>query len=414
MDLWYEENIDDLFSNDESIDSVAMSFFSAIGHTCASTPLYTDRDPMHFVYGTLATKTVLSPSDRSALLLAKSISLLFIMDGSVFVSAKNNIINYFAVDLFATRGNRSVAASEIQMVVARIVASNTVIFFRNEDAYMLSFSLKNPDGKGSVVFSDWFSAGSHDDCFYESLAAFNFSFASANAFYADFCQAVARHYYTYPCSRELARYEILPAILGTENEREYLTRDDLSDMVRNILLKPINDYGEDYIDEFISDYSSDEFDDIDFDLLEYELEQMGAFDDDFQDTSFEDEIELAAQASSTQNPSFDSSGIPANIMCNPDKLLAWLDEHDNEPNNDVETRPTLLETISSEDLLLEALELEDLDYIDNRSKGGVFWIVGGPEISLFIDDLSTKLGYVFTFKAGGGRATTGEDAWWSK
>lgn len=415
MDLWYEGHIDDIFSDDESMDSIAMSFFSVIGHTCTSTPLYSDSDPMHFVYGTLATKSVLSPSDRASLSLVKNISLLFIMDGSVFNKVKNNTINYFAVDLSVPEGNRSFAASEIQSVFARIEKGNTVILFRNQNAYMLSFSLRNSDGKGSVVLSDWFSAGSHDDCFYESLAAFNFSFASANAFYTDFCHAAARYYYTYPCSRELARYEILPAVWGTESEREYLTRDDIAEMVRSILLKPISDYGDDYVDdELISDYSSDELEDTDFDLLEYELEQMGAFDDEFQDTSYEDEFELASQASSTQNPSFDSSSIPADILRDPVKLLAWLDEHDNELNRGVENRPILHEATSSEDLLIEALELEDLEYIDNRAKGGVFWIVGGYEISSFIGDLSTKLGYKFSFKPGGGRATTGEDAWWMK
>lgn len=415
MGLWYEGNIDDLLSNNESIDSVAMNFFSILGHSCTSTPLYSDNDPMHFIYGTLDTKVVLSQSDRATLLLVKNISLLFILDGSVFSNAKSNTVEYFTVDLAVPRGNRSAAASEIQLVIARLEKANIVVLFRNEDAYMLSFSLKNSDGKGSVVLSDWFSAGSHDDDFYESLAAFNFSFASANAFYADFCQAAARHYYTYPCSRDLARYELLPATWGTDNEREYVTRDDIADMVRSILLKPLSDYGDDYIDdELISDYSSDEFEDTDFDLLEYELEQMGAFDDDFQDTSFEDEIELASQASSTQKPSFDSSSIPADIMRDPVKLLAWLNEHDSEPNKEAESRPILHGTTSSEDVLIEALEFEDLDYIDNRAKGGVFWIVGGHEISSFIDDISTKLGYKFTFKTGGGRATTGEDAWWMK
>lgn len=65
-------------------------------------------------------------------------------------------------------------------------------------------------------------------------------------------------------------------------------------------------------------------------------------------------------------------------------------------------------------MLIEALELENLDYIDNRSNGGFFWLVRGREIPSFIDDLSAKLVYQFTFKPGGVRATTGEDAWWMK
>ena len=128
MDLWYEKNIDELFSDDESIDSVAMNFFSAIGHTCASTILYSDNDSMHFVYGALATKTVLSSSDRTSLLFAKTMSFLFKIDGSVFDDARSAAIYYFAVDLAVPKGDRSVTASEYSYTCPNIKA-RTVIFF---------------------------------------------------------------------------------------------------------------------------------------------------------------------------------------------------------------------------------------------------------------------------------------------
>lgn len=415
MDLWYEKNIDELFSDDESIDSVAMNFFSAIGHTCASTVLYSDNDSMHFVYGALATKTILSPSDRTSLLLAKTISLLFKIDGSVFDDARSAAIYYFAVDLAVPKGDRSATASEIQLILARIMKARTVVFFRNESAYMLSFSIKNSDGKENVILSDWLSAGSHDDCFYESLATYNYSFASAKAFYTDFCQAAARQYYIYPCSNEMARYEVLPALLESNENRDLLTRDDIADMVRSILLEPIKEYGDDYIDDVsLIAYASDDSEDTDFDLLEYELEQMGVFDEDFQDIPFEDEAELTAQSSIAPHSQIDSASIPDEIIRDPVKLLTWLESHCKDHEEEVTNEPVSREVVSSEDLLIEALELEDLDYIDNRNKGGVFWIIGGREIASLISDLSSKLGYVFTYKAGGGRATTGEDAWWTK
>ena len=415
MDLWYENYIDDLFLDNESLDSIAMKFFSAIGHTCASAALYSDNDPMHFVYETLATKTALSSADRTALLFAKNMSLLFKMDNSVFDSARSTAIYYFSVDLDVPKGDRSATASEIQMIVARIVKSRTVIFFRNESAYMLSFSTKNSDGKESAILSDWFFANSHDDCFYESLASYNFSFASAYTFYTDFCRAAARQYYIYPCSRELARYDILPSLLGSNENNDSLTREDIADMVRDILLEPVKAYGDDYIDDVnLTAYATDDSEDTDFDLLEYELEEMGAFDDGFQDIPFEDETELTSQASSDTHSQIDSASIPDDIMRDPVKLLTWLEDHKKDKNEGVKKEPVSHDVVSSEDLLIEALELEDLDYIDNRKKGGVFWIIGGQEIASFINDLYLKLGYVFSYKAGGGRATTGEDAWWTK
>ena len=415
MDLWFNNSIDDLLSDEESLDAVAMSLFNALGHTCASTALLSDSDPMHFVYGTLETKTVLSPSDRAALLQAKELALLFKLDGTVFNKTIGKEICYFSIELSVSAGERSSVASALQMVISHIVSANTVILFRNESKYLISFSAPSSEGKESVVLSDWFCAGSHCDCFFESLAVFNFSFASSSAFYSDFRHAAARQYYTYPCSREFARYEMVPTMLPTGEERNYISRDDISEMVRSILLEPILAYGDDYVDDaYLADYSTDELEDTDFDLLEYELEQLGAFDDDFQEPPFDDETELALQPSDTQSPQIDSANIPSEIMRDPVKLIKWLDDHEKGMKTDKGNPPAEREIVNADDVLIEALELEDLDYIDNRNKGGVFWIIGGQEIASFIAGLSEKLGYKFAFKAGGGRATTGEDAWWTK
>jgi len=415
MDLWFDNSIDDLLSDEESLVSVAMSFFYTLGHTCTSTALFADSDPMNFVYGALATKTVLSPSDRAALLKATEIALLFKLDGAEFDKTIGKEIYYFALELSVSTGERSSAASALQMVISHIVSAYSVILFRNDGKYMISFTAPSSEGKESVVLSDWFCPGSHCDSYYESLAAFNFSFASSSAFYADFCHAAARQYYLYPCSREYARYVVLPSMLPAGEEQDFLSRDDISEMVRSILLEPIKAYGDDYVDDaYLVDYSADELEDTDFDLLEYELEQLGAFDDDFQEPPFDDETELASQQSDTQTPQIDSASIPSDIMRDPVKLIKWLEDHEKEKETDKGNPPVEREIVNVDDVLIEALELEDLDYIDNRNKGGVFWIIGGQEIASFIAGLSEKLGYKFTFKAGGGRATTGEDAWWTK
>jgi hypothetical protein len=218
----------------------------------------------------------LSPSDRAALLQAKELALLFKLDGTVFDKTIGKEIYYFSIELSVSAGERSSVASALQMVISHIVSANTVILFRNESKYMISFSASSSEGKESVVLSDWFFAGSHCDSFFESLAVFNFSFASSSAFYADFRHAAARQYYTYPCSREYVRYAVLPSILPAGEEQDFLTRDDISEMVRSILLEPILAYGDDYVDDaYLADYSTDELEDTDFDLLEYELEQLG-------------------------------------------------------------------------------------------------------------------------------------------
>ena len=52
-----------------------------------------------------------------------------------------------------------------------------------------------------------------------------------------------------------------------------------------------------------------------------------------------------------------------------------------------------------------------IKFIDNRSKKGAFWIVGGLEIKNIIKDLS-KDGFVFKFKKEGGKSTNKKPSWW--
>jgi hypothetical protein len=361
-----------------------------------------------------ATKTVLSPSDRASLLQAKELALLFKLDGTVFDKTIGKEIYYFSIELSVSAGERSSVASALQIVISHIVSANTVILFRNESKYMISFSASSSEGKESVVLSDWFFAGSHCDSFFESLAVFNFSFASSSAFYADFRHAAARQYYTYPCSHEYVRFAVLLLYSLPERSKTSL-RETIYRNGQSILLEPILALAMTMLMMRILRLLNRLTRKIlTSNLQEYELEQLGAFDDDFQEPPFEDEVELALQPSDSPNLQIDSTSIPADVVRDPVKLLTWLEHHENEKNRDAELRPQVRDIVRSEDVLIEALELEDLDYIDNRSKGGVLWIIGGPEIASFIDGLSEKLGYRFTFKAGGGRATTGEDAWWMK
>lgn len=69
--------------------------------------------------------------------------------------------------------------------------------------------------------------------------------------------------------------------------------------------------------------------------------------------------------------------------------------------------------VKTEDDLIEALKSLNIPYIDNRSKKGVLWVLGGIEIQSIINQLSS-MGYVFHFKECGGKATKGQSAWWTQ
>lgn len=63
--------------------------------------------------------------------------------------------------------------------------------------------------------------------------------------------------------------------------------------------------------------------------------------------------------------------------------------------------------------LLEVIEAEGLEYIDNRLKGGVLWVVGGKEITVFIKKILSET-RKFTFKRHGGKSTKRKDSWWMR
>lgn len=71
-----------------------------------------------------------------------------------------------------------------------------------------------------------------------------------------------------------------------------------------------------------------------------------------------------------------------------------------------------IENVGFEDVVTK-VQRAGIPFIDNRSKGGALWIIGGKELERFVKECEGDK-VVFRFKAGGGRITKGKDAWWSK
>ncbi len=68
---------------------------------------------------------------------------------------------------------------------------------------------------------------------------------------------------------------------------------------------------------------------------------------------------------------------------------------------------------TSEARLLALLTRSKCSFVDNRAKGGVLWLLGGPELKPLID-VCRKLGYSFHWQPHGGKQTKGAPGWWSK
>ena len=75
--------------------------------------------------------------------------------------------------------------------------------------------------------------------------------------------------------------------------------------------------------------------------------------------------------------------------------------------------PGLKDTELRDEDIIALLEKYDVGYVDKRSKGGALWIIGGSELTSVVSE-ARSLGFNFTYKKGGGSATKGQDAWWTK
>jgi curved DNA-binding protein CbpA len=63
--------------------------------------------------------------------------------------------------------------------------------------------------------------------------------------------------------------------------------------------------------------------------------------------------------------------------------------------------------------LVEYFGSRGLKLIDNRSKGGALWVLGGRGLEPIVGRLREN-GFRFEFAAKGGRATRHTPAWWTK
>ena len=73
------------------------------------------------------------------------------------------------------------------------------------------------------------------------------------------------------------------------------------------------------------------------------------------------------------------------------------------------TKPSV---VASDDLLA-TLDERGVEYIDNRTKGGALWVVGGADLATMMSDLASR-GHKFTRSTNGSRATKHRPGWFVK
>ncbi|MDR0747172.1 MAG: hypothetical protein LBE89_04685 [Helicobacteraceae bacterium] len=368
------ENFSDSLSACD-FSQAAINVFKILGLTERTNPISAGETALSFVYEHLPSNLVLTQEERE--ILSDILQIAHLFDASGFIVEEPSF-RCFSVDLGFNLLERSYVQYAVHSIIARKSHYCSAVLFRNRNTVSVSVAYDKENKNRAICLSDWFELGSEAmEQFVTEVGLSDFSLHDGIAFACDLIYQIAREYYIRPLSYEYLKYE--------------LNRDE------NYLTELIEKYGDDYIaDAYIEAINTniDTSDEIDFDLLEYELEQMEFPEsEDFDDNGFDD-----------SPSSFPTESIPKDALVDPVLLLKWLDEHSQEKTENVD---------KYDETIVRLIQAAGIDYIDHREKGGSLWIFGGYELADFVSKRKES-GCEFQFKEGGGKATGGFDAWWSK
>ena len=370
-DCEFEDFVEILSACDFS--QAAIEVFKRLQLTDVDRPISSDRNALTFAFNNLPPDLVLIKDERETLASIAQVAHLFdIVDFEVV----SPIVRFFSVNSLVRQSERSQVQYTVHSMIARKAPYCSVAILRNGEAVSLSVSYHMTSKIKTIFLSDWYELfGTELKYFMEVIGTALVSSYSGVEFASDFIYLVARDYYIHPLSYEYMRYEL--------NSDE------------GFLVHIVEEYGYDFVaDTFIESYNRDvdTTDEIDFDLIEYELEQI-----DFVEQDEIDDEEVLSDFSQTEE-------IPKEVMADPVLLLKWLDERSSEKSPETDS-------INSE--ILDLINSANIDYIDHRDKGGCLWIFGEYELEDFVEKCK-EFGIVFHFKEGGGKATDGFDAWWCR
>jgi len=379
--------IEDFFDILSTCDfsQAAINVFKKLHLTEAEKPISSTVNALTFVYNNLPPDLVLTKEERHELSSLSQMSHLF--DITDF-EEKIPFVRFFSVDLEFVSMNRSQTQYTIHSIIARKAPYCAIALFRHEGTVSLSVSFNDTCDIKSIFLSNWYSLYSVElNDFLAMIGTAMFSLKSGTEFISDFIYLTARDYYTHPLSYEYLRYQ--------------LNTDESS------IAQIVEKYGNDYVADALVEADNAKIDttyEFDFDLIEYELEQMVLDESEESDSDgFDGEYPLDTYFNSNDSE-IPVASIPKDVLADPVLLLKWLDDHSPEKQSEFEIINTVI---------IDLINAENIDYIDHRDKGGRLWIFGGYELSEFA--LKCKeIGIEFHFKEGGGKATDGFDAWWCR
>lgn len=319
----------------KSIEQAGSGFFYYLGHTTnLHDSICSSIDPLSFIYTDMNFKGMLTSEDRSILDKISSIAYLFDSELDYFRNETPNYIQYFSVDIENNVANRSQDAYEIHRVIAKATQFCSVVLFRHQEKYMLTFHYWYQDDKYSIFLSDWFDEDKEP--FFELISASNLSDTSTIEFFTDLIYFASRDYYIYPLSKEYMKYIILPSERMIDEIPVYYRGDELNEIIIGLYKQLFFEYADDFIGNTITNLSEnimgEDIEEIDFDLLEYELKHSDSVDNEFTDIYdeefFSDEDFTEGKNLTKHESEFSALDIDPDVLEDPLKLLEWLNKQD--------------------------------------------------------------------------------------
>lgn len=301
------------------------TLLSEAGHVITSFPIYINHSSDETLYIDSSKDVVTNRFERDLLSLIDNVSLLVdVRWPGVVPELDENVQIYSATVDFSERCRSQNIADIHHLLQKYWDCTHSIVFFKNEESYLISFA----DKDRSHILSDWFSVTFEWDKVVERVGIENIAIDTCENYFLDFLYAIAREYYIRPVSFEEASYGLMPRdyISKSLSSDIPLSRDEIKNMIRDNLLFFELMYGDDYVEPQYTGMEertyyhniSDEIDRISFEL---ELEDT----DDEEQFSFEDDLD-----DDDNDDIFDDydEDIDPAIFDDPTLMVKWLEQQE--------------------------------------------------------------------------------------
>jgi len=320
-------DIEDMWND---FSAFALSLFLSAGHTDAREPIFSNHPPSQAIYMDFPNTPALSKNDRLLIKSIENISHLFTLGRDVFEDRSRQRISYCSLEINTIRCLRSQTVYDAHVLLHSALGSDgSILLTKHDDSVIVSLA---GFGQGCIL-SDWYLMQDDYSALAERLDIINLSLSSAFDFFFDLKYSIARKYYLYPITYEMAMHSLTPEDYRNNYYLGFYNREALRELVTNAFFAYQIEYGDDYVEptQYTAEPSIDVGAELDLMLLDMDMdedsddnpfdEDLSEFVDDYEDDGFFEESE-----------NLDLDDLDPEIFKDANLLVKWLEK--NEKNDE--------------------------------------------------------------------------------